>query len=102
MGIPQVIVDGVDSVSLIEVDVPTAASDDVLVRVEQCGICRSDLGYISMGGLLGPGVPMHLGHEISGSVVEVGSKEIFAEDLKGFLPASPSRFKSDPASQIKR
>lgn len=73
MGILQVVVDGVDSVKLTEVDAPQATSDDVIVKVEQCGICGSDLGYISMGGLLGPGVPMRLGHELSGTVVEAGS-----------------------------
>ncbi|MEH6581017.1 MAG: zinc-binding dehydrogenase [Halioglobus sp.] len=70
--IPQVMIQGVNEISIAEVEAPHAGPDDVIIKVEQCGICGSDLGYIAMGGLLGPGVPMRLGHELSGTVVEAG------------------------------
>ncbi|MEH6593439.1 MAG: zinc-binding dehydrogenase [Halioglobus sp.] len=70
--IPQVVIHGVNEVAIDEVTAPHAGPDDVIINVEQCGICGSDLGYIAMGGLLGPGVPMRLGHELSGTVVAAG------------------------------
>jgi 2-desacetyl-2-hydroxyethyl bacteriochlorophyllide A dehydrogenase len=70
--IPQVAIHDVNVATLDQVAPPEAGPDDVIIKVEQCGICGSDLGYIAMGGLLGPGVPMRLGHELSGTVAEAG------------------------------
>jgi threonine dehydrogenase-like Zn-dependent dehydrogenase len=69
---PLVQIHGVNTVSLDPIARPTAGDNDVVVEVAQCGICGSDLGYIAMGGLLGPATPMPLGHELSGTVVETG------------------------------
>jgi len=71
--ISQAFVVDVDQVAVQQIEVPVAGPDDVIIEVQQCGICGSDLGYAAMGGLLGPGVPMRLGHELSGTVVEAGS-----------------------------
>jgi 2-desacetyl-2-hydroxyethyl bacteriochlorophyllide A dehydrogenase len=71
--VPQVVIHGVNHATVDQVAAPEASPDDVIIKVEQCGICGSDLGYIAMGGLLGPGVPMRLGHELSGTVVEAGA-----------------------------
>jgi threonine dehydrogenase-like Zn-dependent dehydrogenase len=39
------------------------------------GICGSDLGYVAMGGIAGPGsYPIPLGHELSGTVVACGGE----------------------------
>ena len=73
MSMPQVRIHGVEDVRLDSVEKPVIASDDVLVQVSQCGICGSDIGYISMGGL-GMTQPMPLGHELAGTVAEVGDK----------------------------
>lgn len=70
---PLVQIHGVDEVRVDTVPQPTCGADDVIIRVANCGICGSDLGYIAMGGLLGPGVPMPLGHELSGEVIECGA-----------------------------
>ncbi len=46
---------------------------DVLLRIAACGICGSDLTYIELGGVAGPGPePMCLGHEMSGTVEWAG------------------------------
>lgn len=63
----------VNEVRLDTVAVPQCGPDDIVVAVQHCGICGSDLGYIAMGGLLGPGTPMPLGHEMSAKVLEVGA-----------------------------
>lgn len=55
-----------------EVDVPTVAPDEVLVRVVVSGVCASELEpWVS-----GPaeGQVMYPGHEVSGVVVEVGAE----------------------------
>jgi threonine dehydrogenase-like Zn-dependent dehydrogenase len=54
-----------------EVDVPTAAPDEVLVKVAACGVCASELEPWLHGP--GPGTQRYPGHEVSGVVVDVGS-----------------------------
>ena len=64
------------------VDAPEPAGSEVLVRIERCGVCHSDLhvqdGYFKLGGDnkldIGKGrtLPFTLGHEIAGVVERVG------------------------------
>lgn len=70
--IPLARIHGVDDLQLGQVDVPQCGADDVIVKVRECGICGSDLGYLAMGGLTGPDTPMPLGHELWGEVSETG------------------------------
>ncbi len=49
---------------------PTIAADGAFVRVEMCGVCGTDLKYF--GGKLTPPYPLILGHEIVGTVEEIG------------------------------
>jgi propanol-preferring alcohol dehydrogenase len=56
----------------LEVPVPTPSPEQVLVRVHTCGVCRTDLHVVD-GELPHPKLPLILGHEIVGTVVEVGS-----------------------------
>jgi alcohol dehydrogenase, propanol-preferring len=53
------------------VPVPSPGPHQVLVKVEACGVCRTDL-HIADGELEQPKLPLILGHEIVGTVVEVG------------------------------
>jgi propanol-preferring alcohol dehydrogenase len=54
-----------------EVPKPVASSGEVLIRIAAAGICRTDLHFLS--GLLNLGVsPLTLGHEIAGTIEEVG------------------------------
>lgn len=69
----QATIRGVDDVRLDSVPIPLCGDRDMVVEVRCCGICGSDLGYIAMGGLLGPGQPMPIGHEFSAVVSETGS-----------------------------
>ncbi len=48
------------------------ASGEVLVRVAGCGVCHTDLGFFYDGVPTRHPLPLALGHEISGTVVEAG------------------------------
>lgn len=54
-----------------EVPVPTCGPDDVLVRVRAAGICHSDVHYRAGRSPVEP-LPLTLGHEVAGEIVEVG------------------------------
>jgi len=71
----QVRIHGPDDVRLDEVPEPRPGPRDAVVRVAACGICGSDLGYVRLGGLVGPTrEPMPIGHELAGVVEAVGSE----------------------------
>lgn len=74
-GTRQLRVQSPGTVSLDHVDLPACGPRDVVVDVDACGICGSDLTYIRLGGLAGPaGEPMALGHEFAGTVREAGAE----------------------------
>lgn len=52
---------------------PKPESEQVLLKVHVCGVCRTDL-HIVDGELTKPKLPLVLGHQIVGTVVEVGNK----------------------------
>ena len=71
----QVQLHGINDVRLMDVPEPNCGPDDVVVDVAFCGICGSDLGYISAGGARGPGGPaMALGHEFAGTISAIGAQ----------------------------
>ena len=70
---PLAQIHGVDDLRLDQTPTPLCGPDDVVVQVMECGICGSDLGYLAMGGLTGPDVPMPLGHELWGIVSDTGA-----------------------------
>ena len=57
---------------LTEVPRPIPAADQVLLQVRACGVCRTDL-HVLDGDLRHPRLPLVLGHEIVGTVVERGA-----------------------------
>lgn len=52
---------------------PTISPSQILVKVEACGVCRTDL-HILDGDLNDPKLPLVLGHEIVGKVVATGKE----------------------------
>jgi len=64
--------EGLNKLSIKEVDVPKCHFGEVLVRVEACGICRTDMKCVTLGqkDLV---LPRVLGHEIVGRVAETGT-----------------------------
>ncbi|MCM8600438.1 MAG: zinc-dependent alcohol dehydrogenase family protein [Candidatus Accumulibacter sp.] len=57
---------------LTEVRRPTPAAGQILLAVRACGVCRTDL-HVTDGDLLRPKLPLVLGHEIVGVVIERGA-----------------------------
>jgi L-iditol 2-dehydrogenase len=66
---------------------PSAGEDEVLVRVEACGICGSDVhGYDGSSGRRIP--PIVMGHEAAGTVASVGA------DVKNYFQGDRVTFDS--------
>jgi len=75
---------GVDVLYEEDIEVPRVGDEDVLLKVEGCGVCYRDT--IVRRGFMKARIPIVPGHEVSGTVVEVGgSVEGFS---KGDLVAS--------------
>ena len=56
-----------------ELTIPTPNPEQVLIRIHVCGVCRTDL-HIVDGELSEPHLPLVVGHQIVGTVVEVGDR----------------------------
>lgn len=61
-----------------EVPTPSPGPGDLLVRVAGCGVCHTDLHYVDHGTPTFKPPPLVLGHEVAGTVAEVG------ESVDGF------------------
>jgi alcohol dehydrogenase len=59
-------------ISIVELELDPPGPDEVLVRIEAAGVCHSDLSVVD-GNRVRP-VPMLLGHEACGRVVEFGER----------------------------
>jgi alcohol dehydrogenase, propanol-preferring len=58
---------------LVDLSIPKPDRGQLLVRVRACGICRTDL-HIVDGELTHPKLPLVLGHQIVGTVTEIGDR----------------------------
>jgi len=77
------------------IDCPQPQRSEVLVRIERCGVCHSDLhmqdGYFRLAGdkkldvTSGRALPFTLGHEIAGMIESAGA------DVAADLEAAPGR-----------
>ncbi|MDJ0712823.1 MAG: zinc-dependent alcohol dehydrogenase family protein [Prochloraceae cyanobacterium] len=54
-----------------DLPIPSPSPKQVLIRVRACGVCRTDL-HVADGELSHPKLPLVLGHQIVGTVAEVG------------------------------
>ena len=65
---------GTDVLKVEKIPDPTPQSKDVVIKVDACGVCFHDI--VTRNGTLKAGVhmPCILGHEISGTVVEIGKE----------------------------
>src|SRR3954453_20198031 len=83
------VLEGVDDIKVVEyVEFNKPAEGEVLVRVQHCGVCHSDLHFVD--GSLPCAMPSILGHEAGGIVEAVGSGVTgLAEGDKGILTLRP-------------
>jgi propanol-preferring alcohol dehydrogenase len=58
-----------------DLPIPSIKPTEVLIRVEACGVCRTDL-HIADGELKNPQLPLVLGHQVVGIVVDKGSEVV--------------------------
>ncbi|KAK5690912.1 hypothetical protein LTR97_012075 [Elasticomyces elasticus] len=81
---------------VVEIDVPPIGEEDVLVKIEACGVCGTDLHY-HKGEFMAKAVPTHPrrheGHEAAGTVVAVGTnvKTVAIGDRVAADPMEPCR-----------
>ena len=68
---------GINDVRVEQVPLPAIGAGEVLLRVEACGICGTDLKKIHAGSHSAPRV---FGHETAGTIVAIG------KDVTGFAP----------------
>lgn len=80
------VLEGVGKLFLVEREKPVPLPDELLVRVEACGICGTDR-HLFLGEFPSK-PPVTLGHEFAGIVEAVG------DDVKGFIPGM--RVTGDP------
>ena len=52
---------------------PRPAPDEVIIRVDRCGICGTDLA-MTTGGVFDFGAGVQFGHEYAGEIIEVGGE----------------------------
>jgi len=60
---------------------------EVVVEIAGCGVCHTDLGYYYDGVRTKHELPLTLGHEISGRVVETGPDALYWADRAVIVPA---------------
>ncbi|QFQ02056.1 S-(hydroxymethyl)mycothiol dehydrogenase [Corynebacterium urogenitale] len=59
-----------EPVELTDVVIPTPGDNDVIVKIQACGVCHTDLAYRDGG--ISDDYPFLLGHEAAGVVEEIG------------------------------
>ncbi|MQA87541.1 MAG: alcohol dehydrogenase catalytic domain-containing protein [Streptosporangiales bacterium] len=76
-----------------ELPTPDPAADEVLVRVEVCGVCRTDLKILHGDHPDVPAarLPHVLGHEITGHVVAAGAAAEVPAEVRAEVPAAGGR-----------
>ena len=69
---PAPLVERAAPLELVDVPAPTARPGELLVRVNVCGVCRTDLD-LAEGRLRAPGYPVIPGHQVVGTVAGLGA-----------------------------
>jgi 6-hydroxycyclohex-1-ene-1-carbonyl-CoA dehydrogenase len=70
-----------------ELETPAPGPDEVLVEIAGCGVCHTDLGYYYDGVRTKHELPLTLGHEISGHVLDAGCNALWWTDRAVIVPA---------------
>jgi len=67
------LLNGIQDLKIVEVPIPDYSKGEVLIKVQACGICRTDMKAFYLG-QRDLHLPRILGHEIAGRVVETGDE----------------------------
>lgn len=70
-----------------EFDIEPPGPDEVVIEIAGCGVCHTDLGYYYDGVRTKHELPLTLGHEISGHVIESGADALWYTDRAVIVPA---------------
>jgi 6-hydroxycyclohex-1-ene-1-carbonyl-CoA dehydrogenase len=70
-----------------EFDIGNPGPDEVVVEIAGCGVCHTDLGYYYDGVRTKHELPLCLGHEISGHVIDSGTDALWYTDRAVIIPA---------------
>jgi 6-hydroxycyclohex-1-ene-1-carbonyl-CoA dehydrogenase len=70
-----------------EFEPPAPGPDEVLIEIAGCGVCHTDLGYYYDGVRTKHELPLTLGHEISGRVLDTGCNAMWWTDRAVIVPA---------------
>jgi len=65
---------GKEDMRIEEIDTPKISEDEILIKVEACGVCGTDARVYHQGIEKRWKSPIIMGHEIAGRIVEVGEK----------------------------
>ena len=71
----------------VKIDMLSPGPDEVVVEIAGCGVCHTDLGYYYDGVRTKHDLPLTLGHEISGHVVDAGANASRWIDHAVIVPA---------------
>ncbi len=85
-----VVIEEPNEVSVKQVDDPTPAPDEALIKVEACGICGTDI-HVIRGEFAPTRYPIIPGHEFCGEVVAIGG-EVRNLRVGDFVAVDPSLF----------
>jgi L-iditol 2-dehydrogenase len=72
---------GIEDLQVADVHTPSCSPGDILIKVEACAICKTDVKMFHVGHR-DLKLPRVLGHEVAGTIVEVG-KEVEGELEEG-------------------
>jgi 6-hydroxycyclohex-1-ene-1-carbonyl-CoA dehydrogenase len=70
-----------------EFEIGKPGPDEVLIEIAGCGVCHTDLGYFYDGVRTKHALPLTLGHEISGRVIDAGADALWYTDRAVIVPA---------------
>ena len=62
-----------DPLSIEDCEIPSISADEVLIKIKACGVCHTD--YKVIEGRITHRMPVIIGHEVSGTVEEVGAAQ---------------------------
>src|ERR1700752_5052694 len=85
-----VVIERPDKLSVATVDDPTPAADQVVLKVEACGICGTDI-HVIRGEFAPTRYPITPGHEFCGEVVALG-RDIRGLRVGDFVAGDPSLY----------